>query len=99
MLLLLVAHDARLRAESERNRAEAERAQALVTEAQLNALRARVHPHFLFNALTSIAALCAEAPPRAEAATVRLGQLMRHALETHGTTPLCLSDEIAHVQS
>jgi signal transduction histidine kinase len=98
MLLLLVVDDARLRAESEQHRAEAERAQSLVTEAQLNALRARVHPHFLFNALTSIAALCAEAPAKAEAATVRLGQLMRRVLETSGTRPLCLSDEIAQVQ-
>jgi LytS/YehU family sensor histidine kinase len=98
MLLLLVVDDARLRAESERHRAEAERAQSLVTEAQLNALRARVHPHFLFNALTSIAALCSEAPAKAEAATVRLGQLMRRVLETDGTRPLCLSDEISQVQ-
>src|SRR6185369_10277298 len=98
MLLLLVANDARLRADSVRNRAEAQAAQALVTEAQLNALRARVHPHFLFNALTSIAALCVEAPARAETATVRLGQLMRRVLETSATAPLCLSDELSHVQ-
>jgi len=98
MLLLLVANDARLRADSVRNRSEAQAARALVTEAQLNALRARVHPHFLFNALTSIAALCIEAPARAEAATVRLGQLMRRVLEISATTPLCLSDELSHVQ-
>ena len=97
-LLLLVVHDARLRADSERHRAEAERAVNLVTEAQLSALRARVHPHFLFNALTSIAALCTEAPEKAEEATVRLGHLMRRVLETNATAPLCLGDEISHVQ-
>jgi LytS/YehU family sensor histidine kinase len=97
-LLMLVVHDAQLRADSERHRVEAERALNLVTEAQLSALRARVHPHFLFNALTSIAALCTEAPEKAEAATVRLGQLMRRVLETNAATPLCLGDEIAHVR-
>lgn len=99
MLLLLVVNDAQLRADSERHRAEAERAHALVAEAQLNALRACVHPHFLFNTLTSIAALCTDAPARAEAAIVRLGQLMRRVLETNPTAPLCLEEEIEHVRS
>jgi hypothetical protein len=99
MLLLLVVNDARIRASSERHRAEAERAHALVAEAELNALRARVHPHFLFNALTSIAALCLEAPVRAEAAIVQLGQLMRRVLETRATVPLSLSEELEQVRS
>jgi signal transduction histidine kinase len=99
MLLMLVVNDAQLRADSERHRAEAERAHALVAEAQLNALRARVHPHFLFNTLTSIAALCLDAPARAEAAIVRLGQIMRRVLEADPTVPLCLGEEIEHVRS
>ena len=99
MLLMLVVNDAQIRADSERHRAEAERAHALVAEAQLNALRARVHPHFLFNTLTSIAALCIDAPVRAEAAIVRLGQIMRRVLESHPTSPLCLGEEIEHVRS
>lgn len=99
ILLMLVVSDARIRADSERNRAEAQRAQALVAEAQLNALRARVHPHFLFNTLTSIAGLCSVAPERAEVAIVRLGQLMRRLLEYKPTKAVLLSEEIAHVQS
>ncbi len=99
MLLLLVVKDAQIRADSERHRAEAERAHALVAEAQLNALRACVHPHFLFNTLTSIAALCMDAPARAEAAIVRLGQMMRRVLEADATTPLSLQEEMEHVRS
>jgi LytS/YehU family sensor histidine kinase len=99
LLLLLVVNDARIRASSERHRAEAERAHALVAEAELNALRARMHPHFLFNALTSIAALCMEAPQRAEAATVRLGQLMRRLLETRATVAISLNEELEQVRS
>lgn len=97
LLLLLVVNDARLRAESERHRAEAEQSRALVSEAQLRALRSRVHPHFLFNALTSIAALCGIAPEKAEAAVLRLSQLMRRSLEYDLSKPLTLSDEMEYI--
>ena len=98
LLLQLLLNDARMRADSERHRLEAERAQALVAESQLVALRARVHPHFLFNALTSIAALCSLAPERAESSVLRLSQLMRRALEAHSSAPLPLSEEIEYVR-
>src|SRR5579871_6428377 len=98
LVLQLILNDARTRAQSEYHRLEAERAHSLVTEAQLTALRARVHPHFLFNALTSIAALCGIAPEKAESAILRLSQLMRRTLEVNATTPLCLTEEIEYVR-
>ncbi len=98
LLLLLIVNDARIRADSERNRTAAERAYTLVAEAQLNALRARIHPHFLFNTLTSIAALCGIAPDKAEAATLRLSQLMRRALDSNLAAPLCLDEELDYVR-
>lgn len=97
LLLLLVLNDAQVRAASERNRADAERSHALIAEAQIRAIRARVHPHFLFNALTSIAALCEIAPNKAESAIVRLSQLMRRSLETNLAEPLCLWAEMENV--
>lgn len=99
VLLLLIVHDAQVRAESERRRIEAERAQALVSQAQLAAVRARIHPHFLFNTLTSIAALCSMAPERAEAAILRLSRLMRRALEASSATSVYLEEEIESVQA
>lgn len=97
-LLLMVVNEARIRADSERNRTEAARAHALVAEAQLNALRARIHPHFLFNTLTSIAALCGIAPGKAEAATLRLSQLMRRALDNNPSAPQRLEEELDFVR-
>ena len=97
LLLLLVLNDARIRANSEQHRADAERSHALVAEAQIRAIRARIHPHFLFNSLTSIAALCGIAPDRAESAVVRLSELMRRSLETNLSEPLCLSAEMENV--
>ena len=94
-----MVNEARIRADSERNRMAAERAHTLVAEAQLNALRARIHPHFLFNTLTSIAALCGIAPDRAEAATLKLSQLMRRALDSDLAAPLGLEEELDYVRS
>ena len=98
LILQFVINEAQTRANSERHRLEAERSHALVMEAQLVALRARMHPHFLFNTLTSIAALCGLAPAQAEAATLRLSQLMRRALEADPSAPVCLVDEIEFVR-
>jgi len=104
-LLLLVVSDAQVRADSEQRRleaerrlGEAERAHALASEAQLTALRARIHPHFLFNALNSIAELCCIAPERAETASINLSRLMRRALETHADL-IPLHEELALVQA
>jgi signal transduction histidine kinase len=99
LLLLLVVRDARMHADSVRHREEVERAQALIAEAQLRALRARIRPHFLFNALTSIAALCSIAPDRAEEAIGRLSQQMRRALSSDPAAPLQLCEEIQQVRA
>jgi len=99
LLLQLILNEARTRAEGEKHRLDAERSQAMVAEAQLMSLRARVHPHFLFNTLTSIAALCSIAPERAADAIVRLSQLMRRVLEAAPTTLQSLGDELEYVRS
>ena len=98
LLLQLLVNEAEIRANSERHRLEAERVQALMVQSQLTSLRARVHPHFLFNALTSIAALCSLAPAIAETSVLRLSHLMRRALEVDTATLLCLSEEVEYVR-
>ena len=57
-------------------------ARLLAEQAQLAALRAQVNPHFLFNALHSVAALVTIDPERAEEALECLGDLLRYALGT-----------------
>ena len=56
------------------------RAQATLREAQLTVLRARLNPHFFFNALHAISALL-EDPVAADQALDQLGGLLRHALD------------------
>ena len=67
-----------------------ERARKLAAEARLASLEARLHPHFLFNALNAISALIQEDPARAERMVERLAALLRVALDAgrRGTVPL-----------
>lgn len=48
--------------------------------AEMEALQARIHPHFLFNTMNSIASLIAIDPERAERAVEDFSDLMRAAL-------------------
>ena len=53
---------------------------AAETNARMEALHARIHPHFLFNTLNSIAALIQISPSQAELAIENLSALMRATL-------------------
>jgi two-component system, LytTR family, sensor kinase len=68
----------------ERRRAEKEswRLAAALSRARLDALRAQVNPHFLFNALNSLRALIEENPARARDAVTRLASILRYSLST-----------------
>jgi len=62
---------------------ERERATKLATEARLTALEARIHPHFLFNALNSISSLIPVDPKRAERLVERMAALLRFSFDAH----------------
>lgn len=63
---------------------QAREMRALATEAELRALRAQINPHFLFNALTTIAYLIDHAPRRAVETLRRLTTLLRSVLRSEG---------------
>lgn len=94
LLLTLIVRDARRAAAAERLAHEAEQARRLATEAHLVALRSRLNPHFLYNALSTIAALCRIAPLKAERAIIRLGTLLRKALELNPNAPITIAEEL-----
>ena len=62
----------------------AARAEVLAAAARLDAIRARLNPHFLFNALHTLAALVKFHPALAESAIQRLGDMLRYALKEDG---------------
>ncbi len=57
-------------------------------QAEMEALQARIHPHFLFNTMNSIASLIAIDPQRAERAVEDFSDLMRAALGRRATHSL-----------
>src|SRR5438270_4082763 len=69
------------------NERRALQAEAGLTAARLDALRSRLHPHFLCNALDTVAALVRRDPGQAENAIEKLGEMLRYSLtETRGGT-------------
>lgn len=77
---------------------EQEHAYKLLAEAQLSSLESRMHPHFLFNTLNSIAALIHSDPLCAERTLEKLASLLRFSLTSNksGTVDLCQEVKIVH---
>ena len=77
---------------------EQERAYKLLAEARLSALESRIHPHFLFNTLNSIAALIPSNPARAEDTVGKLASLLRFSLNAHQSGLVSLDQELKIVR-
>lgn len=58
--------------------AELDQQKELRAEAEIRALQAQIHPHFLFNALNTIASLIRTKPEQAREVLVFLGEFLRH---------------------
>ncbi len=80
-------------------RLTAARAESLAARAQLDALRARLQPHFLFNAIHSLSALAREDPAAVEIALEQLGELLRYALDRGDREMVRLEDEWAFTKN
>lgn len=81
--------------------ARATRAEALRTAAELQALRARLDPHFLFNTLHSVTALVRYDTVAAETALGRFAEMLRYVLKTgrDRLDDVSVGEEWAFVQS
>src|SRR5512143_104154 len=83
---------------ADRIRADERRAADLKTmarEAELQALRERLNPHFLFNSLNSIAALVAERPEEARSMCALLSDFLRTTLGMSERSSIPLREELA----
>lgn len=76
---------ARLRADADRSALE------------FDALRARLNPHFVFNALNNLRALINEDTERARTMVTQLSNTLRHALDHSGAHEVSLREELAVV--
>jgi len=70
-------------------------ADALLTKARLDLLTSQLQPHFLFNALHSIAELMHHDVGAADRALMRVSELLRATLEAGGRQEIRLAEELA----
>ena len=73
-------------------------ARALARDAELEAMRMQLNPHFLFNSLHSIAALATQDGPRAREMCIRLSDFLRSSLALSGRENIPLREELALVR-
>jgi sensor histidine kinase YesM len=68
--------------------------QTELMEAQLQALKTQLHPHFLFNTLNAISVLIQKSPDSAVKMLTRLSDLLRITLDNGGVQEVALKDEL-----
>jgi LytS/YehU family sensor histidine kinase len=86
----------RLRFEKE---LEISRLNELKTKAELDALQAKVNPHFLYNTLNSIAELSLHQGTKARQMTIALAELFRYSLNKKNETMIAVEDEVEMVEN
>ncbi|MGD9906122.1 MAG: sensor histidine kinase [Vicinamibacterales bacterium] len=65
------------------------------SQSELKALRAQINPHFLFNALNTVASLIHSDPARADRAVEQLSEVFRHTLRRSESEWAPLDQELA----
>jgi LytS/YehU family sensor histidine kinase len=88
-VIIGVSYAIRSQQRAHENERRALLAEAGLSAARLDALQHRLHPHFLFNALHTVAALVREDSEQAEKAIEKLGDMLRYSLQenTESTVP------------
>lgn len=66
----------------------------LKTQAELATLHARINPHFLYNALNSIASLIHHDADKAESMTLKLSKLFRYSINQNSEDMVLIRDEV-----
>lgn len=68
--------------------------QTQLAQAQLQALKMQLHPHFLFNTLNAISELVHKEPDTAERMVIQLSDMLRLSLESIGVQEIPLEQEL-----
>ncbi|MCU0402208.1 MAG: histidine kinase, partial [Algoriphagus sp.] len=73
--------------------------QAQLVQAQLQALKMQLQPHFLFNTLNSISSLVIKNPLQAQTMIAKLGDFLRMTLDFNENQMVLLREEIHFLRS
>jgi sensor histidine kinase YesM len=80
------------------NELQLSRLRELKTKAELNALHSKINPHFLYNALNSIAGLARMDLGKTEQMALSLSKLFRYSINREQSDWSTLGEELAMVQ-
>lgn len=97
MLVVLRGMESQRRLKDERLRAA--HLETQLVQAQLQALRTQLQPHFLFNTLNAISALALADPAQAKLMIARLSDFLRLTLEEHHSPQVPLARELQLLES
>lgn len=78
---------------------EAYRQTKLLKDAEIKALQAQIHPHFLFNSLNTISSLCRTNPDQARNLLLQLSSFFRSNLQGARQTHISLEKELENVNA
>jgi sensor histidine kinase YesM len=93
-LILLISYATNYYRRYREGEVKSSKLQAQLAQAQLQALKMQLQPHFLFNTLHSISALVHKDPGAADKMIARLGDFLRLTLENAGSQEVTLHEEI-----
>ncbi|MCC7299359.1 MAG: histidine kinase [Bacteroidia bacterium] len=85
-------------ASNEKSQARFNEIDKLAKDAELNALRQQLQPHFLFNSLNSIQALIATDPETAHRMVIQLSDFLRGTLRQDNLAMQTVEEEIEHTR-
>jgi sensor histidine kinase YesM len=97
-LILVFLHASRYYQRYREGELKASQLQAQLSNAELQALKMQLQPHFLFNTLHSISALVHKDPESADRMIARLGDFLRLTLDNSGTQEVTLQKELEFLQ-
>jgi len=97
-LIALVYTHGRMAAEIEAREARLAGIREAALQARLRALQAQINPHFLFNALNTLAELTHSDPDATERLTTDLAWLLRYTLRSSADTLVTLGQELEAVE-
>jgi two-component system, LytTR family, sensor kinase len=95
----LKANAERMALELKEKELNEEKLTRLKMKAELEALQAKINPHFLFNTLNSIASLISENPKAAESTVEKLSELFRYTLKDADKSTVTIGEELEIVRT
>lgn len=85
--------------EDEQNSAEALQRRLLISDIELQAVKASVHPHFMYNSLNMLANLSLIAPEKIHDICVTMSNFLRYSVNYAKKEVLTLGDELEHIKN